>query len=631
MDRYYPHLFSPIKLGDVLVQNRIVANPMGDSYEDKSLGGAGIVICGHVIVEEGRSSFMSGDEPYGFSKYQVEEVRHRMLIAQRTGARTSIELHHSGVWARVRDFAMGPDSYVRADGTEVRAMTPEMMEHTASCWARAAHDAQDIGYDMVFLHFGHGWLATNFLSPRYNHRNDEYGGSIENRMRFPLQILRACREAVGPDFPMEMRISAYEWMPGSMTLEDVIAFCKEAQRYVTSIQVSSGLDLEHEANVHMAASNLDPHLGNAVWCRAIKEAIGIPVTLVGSIETPEEAERLIAEGTCDMVAMARALAADPFWPAKARDGRVEDIVPCIRCLQCYHIASNRRNVGCSVNPRYANEGFVPLELAPAREPKDVLVVGAGPAGIKAALTAAERGHRVMLADRADEVGGQLRLIAQEDNKEDIARYLSYLQSQVAKADIELRSNLEVTPELVRSINPDALIIAVGASPVTPRIPGFDGPNVVGFSEAIERSGQLGGRVSIIGAGTIGAEIALEEAERGADVTLIEAGDTVARTGNMLYRIALRQRMDARAERLHVLMEASCSKIGENELEVVLKDGGKQTVPFDSCVMAVGVRSNSDTVEALFGLAPQCFVVGDCKRPRIIKDAVYEGYAVAAAL
>lgn len=312
MDNHaYPYLFSPIKLGDVLVQNRIVANPMGDTFEDKSLGAPGIVVCGHAIVEEGRSSFATGDEPYAFSKYEVEKTRRRALMARRRGARASIELHHSGLWARVRDHAWGPSGFVREDGTEVVEMGTEDMDRVAGLWAQAAVDAKHADFDMVFLHFGHGWLATEFLSPRYNHRTDEYGGSIENRMRFPLQILRTVRDAVGPSFPMEMRISAYEWMPDSMSFEDVVAFCREAQRYVTSIQVSSGLDLEHEANVHMAASNFDPHLGNAAWCRKIKQAVDVPVTLVGSIETPEQAERLIAEGTCDMVAMARALTADP--------------------------------------------------------------------------------------------------------------------------------------------------------------------------------------------------------------------------------------------------------------------------------------------------------------------------------
>lgn len=628
----YPHLFAPIKIGDVLIQNRIVANPMSERFEDRSLGGPGVVICGHTLVEEGRSSWMSPDEPYVFSKYQVEEARHRILKAKRTGARASIELAHSGKYSRVRDYTIGPCSYVRDDGTEVRAMTEEMMRETAGCWAQAALDAKDVGFDMVFLHFGHGWLMSEFLSPLFNHRSDRYGGSLENRMRFPLEVLAVCREAVGPGFPMEMRVSAHEWMSGGIEFGDVVAFCREAQRYVSSIQVSSGLDLEIEANVHMAATNFDPHLLNASWARAIKEAVDIPVTLVGSIETPEEAEELVANGTCDMVAMARALAADPFWPEKAREGRAEDIVPCIRCLQCYHISTNRRSVGCSVNPRYANESFVPLKLEAAEKAKRVLVVGGGPAGMKAALTASERGHRVTLIEKEQELGGQLRYIAQETHKEDVARLLAYLRMQIAKSDVEVILATRATSETVCEMSADAVIIAVGSKPFELDIPGSESENVLGFHEAIERAHELGERVVVIGGGTIGAEIALELAEMpGKDVTLVVSRDKVAAQGNRLYRVALRQMYEKYGDTLHVLKNARCTSVEEGIAHITFRAGGEKEIPFDTAVLATGVRANSSVAEGLFGLAPQSFMVGDCVRPRKIMEAIFEGYSVAANL
>lgn len=543
----YPHLFSPIKLGDTLVQNRIVANPMSEHYEDRCRGGAGVVICGHTIVEPGRSSWMSADEPYAFSKYERESTVARARMARAGGAAASIELAHAGQYARTVDYAMGPDGFVRADGIEVRAMTPAMMEHTAACWVQACVDARRAGFDMVFLHFGHGWLMGQFLSPLFNHRTDGYGGSIENRMRFPLQVLSACREAVGPRFAMEMRISADEWMPGGIELDDVIAFCREAQRYVTSIQVSCGLDIEHEANVHTSATNLDPHLLNLELARAVKAAVDVPVTLVGSVETPEEAERAIAEGACDMVALARALAADPLWPAKARDDRAEDIVPCLRCLQCYHISTDRWNVGCSVNPRFANEDFVPRTVEPAEVSKRVLVVGAGPAGCMAAITACARGHKVVLAERADRVGGNVRLIAQESHKEDIARYLRYLEHKIAglerAGELDVRFGCDVGRVFVEEMAPDALIVAVGAEPFVPSVPGVDAPVVMGFAQAIEHVEDLGSRV----------------------------------------------------------------------------------------VIAAGVRPRTALAEGLAGVVPQTYLVGDCRRARVIKDAVFEGYSAAASI
>lgn len=631
----YPHLFSPIKLGDVLVQNRIVANPMSERFEDRCQSGAGIVICGHTIVEPGRSSWMSSDEPYLFSKYQREEASRRARMARLSGSAASIELAHAGQYARTVDYAMGPDAFIREDGVEVKSMTPEMMKHTASCWAQACVDARHTGFDTVFLHFGHGWLMGQFLSPLFNHRTDEYGGSIENRMRFPLQVLRACREAAGPRFPMEMRISADEWIPGGISLGDVVEFCRAAQEYVTSIQVSCGLDIEHEANVHTSATNLDPHMLNIELSRAVRAAVDVPVTLVGSVETPDEAEAAIAEGACDMVALARALAADPLWPKKAREGRDVDIVPCLRCLQCYHISTDRWNVGCSVNPRYANEDFVPRVPEKAAVPKKVLVVGAGPAGCMAAITACERGHRVTLVERSQSIGGNVRLIARESHKEDAARYLCYLQHRISclaeSGKIELVLGCEVTPDIARGYDLDAMVIAVGARPFVPPVPGADHAGVLGFSQAIEHAEELGHRVVIVGGGTIGAELALELAESGREVKIVEMGGTVAAQGNSLFRIALRQMFDKQGDSLEVLLKTACLSIGDSKVIARGPKGDERVLPYDNVVFATGVRPRSDVAERLFGIAEQSFIVGDCRKARVIKDAVFEGYAAGAAI
>ena len=629
----YPHLFSPIKLGDVLVQNRIVANPMSEHFEDRCRGGAGIVVCGHTIVEPGRSSWMSGDEPYAFSKYEREATVRRARIARLSGSAASIELAHAGLYARTVDYAMGPDAFVREDGVEVRAMTPEMMEHTAECWAKACIDARRAGFDMVFLHFGHGWLMDQFLSPLFNHRTDDYGGSIENRMRFPLEVLRACREAVGPRFPMEMRVSADEYMPGGIELADIVVFCREAQRYVTSIQVSCGLDIEREANVHTSATNFDPHLLNIELARAIKAEVDVPITLVGSVETPEEAERALAEGACDMVALARALAADPYWPEKARDDRAEDIVPCLRCLQCYHISTDRWNVGCSVNPRFGNEDFIPRKAEPAALKKRVLVVGAGPAGCMAAMTACARGHEVVLMEQSDSVGGALKLIAREAHKEDAARYLRYVRRRVQvladAGELDLRLRCEATPESVRECAPDAVIVAVGAEPFVPPVPGL--AEATGFAEAIECPEALGGNVVIVGGGTIGAELALELAEMGRHVTIVEMGDKLAAQGNSLFRIALRQMYEKHVGKLEVLLGATCLGVQDGAVRLAMAGGEERMVACDDVVVASGVRPKVSAVERLTGIAPQTIAVGDCRRARVIKDAVFEGYCAAANL
>lgn len=633
MNLRYPHLFSPLKINSIMVSNRIIANPMGQVFAEKALGRPGVVVAGSVITQPGKSSWESAGQPYAFSKYQVEKTRQRVLIAHQGGAKASIEIAHAGQYARVEsgDFAIGPTGYVREDGVEVREMDEAMMEEVAAGYAKTAKDAGDVGFDMIFLHFGHGWLVPEFLSPLFNKRTDEYGGSIENRMKFPLRVLREVREAVGPYFPIEMRISANEYMLGGISFEDVLTFVKEAQKYIDVVQVSCGLDIEHEANVYTASTNFTEHGLNVKYAKVIKENVDILVSVVGAIMNPDEAERILAEGAADMVALARPLVADPDWPIKALEGRPEDIVPCLRCLQCYHISTNRRNVGCSVNPRYTNESWVPKKLPKAESRRRIVIVGAGPAGCRAALTAKERGHEVILLEKRDHIGGAIHYVAMEHFKVEVRDYLEYLKTQIGKSDIDLRLNTEAVPEMIRALQPDALIIAVGALPAKPPIKGIDSPNVIGFYEAIEHEEKIGENVVIIGGGTIGAEIGLElSLLKKKNVTIVEMTDELAAQGNMLYKIGLRHKMDE-AEELRVMLQTNCQEI--TSTDVLVKDGeGKETMlSAATVIIAAGVRADKRTAESFYGITPETYMIGDCEKPRKIQEATMEGYTIAAGL
>ncbi len=626
----YPNLFSPIKINDMVIRNRIVATPMGHNFTDKALGGAGIIIAGSVIAEPGRSSFASPDEPYAFSKYQVEKTRERILLAQQAGAKASIEIGHAGQYARVKDYAKGPTGFIREDGVEVKEMTEEMMEETLDGYARTAADAKKLGFDMIFMHFGHGWLAAEFLSPYFNKRTDNYGGSLENRARFPKRILERVRTAVGPKFPIDMRISATEWVEGGIEFEDVLAFIKMVEPLIDTVQISCGLDLVHEANVHMVTTNFEEHMPNAKYAKIVRENVNIPVSVVGAIMNPEEAEQLLADGTVDLVALGRPLAADPEWPEKARESRAEDIVPCIRCLQCYHIASNRWNVGCSVNPRYANESFIPLKLKKAERKKKVAVVGAGPAGLKAALIADQRGHEVILLEKNPYVGGAIHAVAMEHYKSDILAYLDYLKTQLKKSRIDIRLNTEATPKVIEEIKPDAVIVAVGSIPFTPPVPGIDKKLVMNFYDAIEHEDRIGQEVVILGGGTIGAEIGLELASlRKKHVTVIELAGEIASQGNMLYRIALHQKIE-QAPALNFMLNSKCQEIRENGV-VVNTNQEEKFLPADTVIIATGLRPNKTAADSFYGIIPETFIIGDCKQPRKIMEATLEGYCIAANL
>lgn len=624
----FEKLFTPIKINQLIVRNRIVATPVGDEFEEKALGGAGIVICGHTIVDPGRSSFASYDEPYAFHKYEVEKTQSRIRRAHQAGAKASIEIFHAGQYARVKEYAIGPMDFIREDGIEVRAMTEEMMGDVANKFAQTAKEAKDLGFDLIFMHFGHGWLPAQFLSPLFNKRTDEYGGSFENRAKFPKMILEAVRKAVGPYFPIDMRISAIEWVEGSIEFKDTLSFIKLVEPLIDTVQISAGLDINHEGNVHMVTTNFKGHMVNAEFARQVKEVVKIPVSTVGAVLNPRQAEFLIQSGKVDLVGFGRAFVADPDWPNKAKEGRDDEIVPCIRCVQCYHIATNRRNVGCSVNPRYKNEEFIAKELIETKNPKNVVIIGAGPAGIKAATVASKRGHKVTLFDKNAYLGGALHHIAMEFYKVDIKYYLEHLISQLKKTNVDIRLNTVVTPNLVREMSPDVIIVAIGAEPMTPPLKGINGKNVWNFYQAIENEKELGKNIVIIGGGSIGTEIGLELAElHGKNVSLVEMTNEIAAQGNLLYKIALRQKMDS-TPNLVKLMEHRCVEIKDNGVELLDKDGNQKFVEADQIIIATGVRNNLKLVEQFYGIVPDTFTIGDCNSPRKIMEAVYEGHTIA---
>lgn len=623
----FEHLFEPITINGMTLKNRIIAAPTGDLFERKALGGAGLVIAGHAIVEPGKSSFASKDEPWLFDKYEREETRLRVLKIHRGGAKASIEIFHGGAEARVEGCAKGPCDRVAADGTEVRAMNEEDMQETLDWYAKTVSSAKKIGFDSIFLHFGHGWLPAQFLSPLYNQRTDEYGGNIENRSRFPLRILQTVREAVGPRFPIDMRISAYEWVEGSVTFEDVLAFLKLAEPYIDCVQVSSGMDKNTIANVHCITTNLEPELPNLEWAKTVKKELSIPVAVVSAVATPQNADEIIANGYVDLVAFGRPLIADPDMPRKAMEERAEDIVPCLRCSNCYHIASDHWNVGCSVNPCHGHELFVPEQVPVSEHPKRVVVIGGGPGGMKAAITAADAGHQVTLYEADGELGGMLKYIAREAHKEEVKRLLQYFRTQIAKRPIEVKLNTRAEPEHLAPQKPDALIVAVGAKERILPIKGADRENVILATEAILNPERLGQQVSILGGGSIGCEIALELAEAGKQVTIIEVASALAGNANSLYREAMRQKFE-KLPNITVLTETACGEITENEILCRHQDGTKIRIAYDHLILSTGLVPKVEEANSFYGITRNTVSIGDCVHPSSIMNAVFEGYTAA---
>lgn len=649
----YPILFTPLHVGNMILKNRIVAAPITkygilpspvDELEliaSKARGGAGLVILGSCAVEDENSLIYYEASSLDGAKRPL--YNEEISVIHQYGAKVSIQLLHCGMWADLRGkegSPVGPDTIVRQgkyqgldgvennqimDGRTIRGLDKREMEKICRQYARAAQTAKKMGVDMVMLHFAHGWLPAEFLSPFFNHRTDEYGGSFENRIRFPMQIVKAVREAVGRDYPIEMRIGAEEYVENGLHPEEVIEFLKRVEDMIDMVHISSGLDKFVEQTTYIESPSLYPHQINVKYARLAKQVLKIPVITVGGITMPDEAEEILERGDADGIALGRALIADPQWAEKARTGNSKAITACLRCCSCYGVATEGISQGCAVNPESGRALRLKTEeMYLSKEKRQIVVIGGGPAGMQAAVTAAERGHRVTLFEKEDELGGLLRISDKDLKKIDMKNFKNSLIHRICKENIELRLGEEATPEKVKMLHPDRVIVAVGSSPVLLKLPGMNSDNVLDILEAHERESELGKAVAIIGAGASGCELALSLAEDDREIYIIEQSGVAASAGNILYRgaldICLREHSN-----IHLLLNTELLAVTENGVKISSREQGIREIPADHVVCAVGMRANRTAAEAFLKLDYDVCMIGDCVSPRRINEAVHEGF------
>ena len=641
----YPLLTSPIRIGRTIFRNRMFSAPMGATditadcspgprtqgfYELRAKGGAAAVTVSELVVHPDTD----GSHMLHLDLETVGNLAAHTFVAdaiRRHGAVPSLEFSHSGQYAgtymsdknkKASLNQWGPSDGVRPDGRPVKGLSKEQIADIVKAYGEKATLAKRAGYEMIMVHAGHGWLLNQFLSPYFNHRTDEYGGSLENRVRLTREVLQAVRDAVGPGFPVEVRISGSELFEGGYGVEEGCQIAQAIEDLVDLIHVSAGsyqfgffhthlpMFAEHGANVWLAAE--------------IKKHVSKPVATIGAINDPAQMEEILEEGKADVIYMARELLADPFLPQKICAGRDDLIVRCLRCYTCMAERPTTFTRRCAVNPLIGRE-IEGMEVPAAARKKKVMVVGGGVAGLKAAVTAAQRGHQVILCEKSDRLGGILKSEEAISFKREMYELGVSLERQAREEGVEIRLNTMVTPDVVAAEHPDAVILAVGSTPIIPDLPGIDGDNVIVVNDYYLQKEKVQDTVVVLGGGLAGCECAIHLGMEGKQVHLVEMRDTLASDCNIRNRPILMKNVGT-------YVQAHTGLIGEKVTPDGLvckdKDGKEVLIPGKTVVCAVGQRSNRADVDALRLCAPFVREVGDCVRPANITKAVYEGYHAA---
>lgn len=639
----YAHLFQPLRLGRTVLKNRIEAAPVSVAnltpqahftpdniaiFERKAKGGAAIVNMG-----EARIDLKTGISHLLCLALDDPEVMPSLILAtdaiRRHNAIPAIEILHPGGRANPEYYdgpIWAPSDAPGHLGKDYTSLDEKTIDYIVNCFANAAEMAWLGGVEMVMIHGGHGWLLHEFLSPLNNHRTDKFGGSLENRARISLMVVDAIRRRC-PELLIEFRLSGSELVEGGLTIDDQVEFAKLLDGKVDLIHVTAGTFHYPETNQHMVPSMFHPFGVNVEFAAAIKKAVKTPVAVVGGLDEPELMEQVLAEGKADIIAVGRSIIADAQMPGKLRGGRADDVTPCIRCNHCIsesfvpYVKYSSRLTRCSVNP-VAGREYTEKDVCPALIPKKVLVIGGGPAGMEAAITLADRGHQVILAEKSGRLGGAIRFAGHVSFKSKLDQLMQVLIRRVERRKITVMLNTGMTPELARSLRPDAIVCAIGADPIVPPVPGVDleiAVSAVGMHEHMEEIGQ---NVVILGGGLVGCEESILLGELGKKVTVLEMKPELCRDAPFLHHEAVLLEM----ERLGITARTGMRCTGILPDGVTAEQDGKEIkLPADTVIIAAGLAPKLDEAESFRSCAPEFWKIGDCRQARNVRLAIHEGY------
>lgn len=640
-NKYYPNLASPITINGVTFKNRIFGAPMSNPeldpdchmrkedmafHENRAQGGLASVAIGLGIVDAvGRTHTK---EVTLYDVMSLPSLKEMAKAMHRHNCNAVMELAHGGKYANARSHdgssgqcAIGPNDEINPDGLTVRSMTEEDIYRVADCFASAAKLVKEAGFDMVLIHGGHGWLLGQFMSPSMNKRTDRWGGSLENRMRFPLLVIEKIREAVGCRFPIEYRMSGAEFTPGGYTVEEGIEMAKVLDGKVDIIHVSAGVHEDPEVFVITHPSMFIEHGCNVFLAAEVKKHVKTPVATLGGLNDPDMMEEIIASGKADIIEIARQSICDPYFPEKAFSGKKDDITRCCRCFTCFYNYLTNRTYSCAFNPVVGNElenkfGF------PATSPKKVVVVGGGPGGMEAAITAAKRGHSVTLYEKNSCLGGQLLSEEHIPFKADMFQFVKVLERRLHKAGVTVKLNTELTAEQAAELGADVIMTAVGAKPIVPPIPGIDNHKVVTLEALHQTPPAIGQKVVILGGGLVGSECAIYLDGLGKEVTIVEMKDDWAADSYFMHKNAMKVYM--KDSTIKIQVNTTAKAITEEGLLCTAPEG-EVLFEADTILLAAGMKADRKTAESFYNAAPRVFEIGDCIRAGRVVDAVSNGY------
>ncbi|MFE3072509.1 FAD-dependent oxidoreductase [Streptomyces sp. NPDC059247] len=668
----YPHLLSPLDLGFTTLPNRVIMGSMhvgleeteggfarmAAFYAERARGGAGLIVTGGIAPNEAGRPWDGGAKLT--TAEEVAEHRTVTDAVHEAGGRIAMQILHFGRYA-YHPGLVAPSALKAPISPFVpNELTDAEVERTVEDYARCAALAREAGYDGVEVMGSEGYLINEFIAAATNHRTDRWGGSYENRVRFPLEIVRRVRERVGPDFILVYRLSMLDLVPGGSTLEEVVRLAQEIEAAGATL-INTGIGW-HEARIPTIATSVPR--GAYTWVtKKLMGAVSVPLVTSNRINTPEVAEEILADGRADLVSLARPFLADPGFVAKAAADRADTINTCIGCNQaCLDHTFNLKITSCLVNPRACHE--TELVLSPTRRAKRIAVVGAGPAGLACAVSAAERGHSVTLFDAAAEIGGQLNIAKRVPGKEEFDETLRYFRVQLAEHGVEVRLGAPVTAADLDGH--DEVVVATGVAPRTPAIPGVDHPSVLSYLDVLRDGAPVGERVAVIGAGGIGFDVAafltdggegasqdpetyfrqwgvdtsyenrggLRTPERGAAprrVHLLQrkeskVGAGLGKTTGWIHRTELKHRG------VTMVAGVTYDRIDDEGLHLTV-DGRAQLLPVDTVVLCAGQEPRRDLYEELVAAGRTAHLIGgaDVAAELDAKRAIDQGTRLAATL